>query len=811
MKVVIIGGVAGGASAAARLRRLDEHAQIIIFEKGPDVSFANCGIPYYCGEIIKDKDKLRVQTPEKLKGLLNVDARTLSEVLKINRDEKTVTVLDKRSNQEYTESYDKLIVSPGASPIKPPIEGINDNRIFTVRNLDDGDNIKNYLKEYSAKTAAVIGGGFIGIEMAESLSHLGLSVSIIEMSSQIMNQIDYEIAAQAQNHLREKGVNLYLSDGVKAFNPSEKLQITLNSGKQLDVDLAILSIGVKPEVKLIKECGLEIGARGGIIVNTHLQTSDENIYALGDAIEVKDFITNENTLIPLAGPANKQGRIVAENICGIASEYKATQGSAIVKVFDMALASTGISEKQLIKHNIPYLKSYSQGFSHADYYPEAFPLTIKILFTPEEGKILGAQIIGLESVDKRIDVIASAIKFNKTVNDLVELELSYAPPFGSAKDPVNIAGMVAQNILTGKVKPVYWEDLDKIKENDFILDVRTPLEQAIGSIEGAHNIPLEELRDRINEIPKDKRVISYCTKGLKSYFASRILLQNGFDNVYSLNGGYSIYKQVVLNKQNILTTNTTTTNKPVNVSSSVEIDACGMQCPGPIMKLAESINKLDDNQVIEIKTTDPGFKNDVAAWCKSSNNTLIEIKEENKIIKAFIKKGCENSISNFETQQIASLPKGKTMVVFSNDFDRAMASFIIANGAAAAGNPVTMFFTFWGLNILRKQQSVKVKKGFLDKMFGVMMPQGINKLVLSKLNMGGMGTILMKYVMKSKNVASLQELMEQAQKQGVKFIACQMSMDVMGIKQEELIDNVEIAGVASFINSAENSNVNLFI
>lgn len=804
MKVLIIGGVAGGASTAARLRRLDEKAEIVIFERGNHVSFANCGIPYYCGQVIKDRDKLLVQTPEKLKALLNIDARVQSEVIAINKEEKTVTVLNRVTNTEYNERYDKLVLSPGAYPAKPPIDGIDDKKIFTVRNVDDADYIKNYINNNSSKTAVVIGGGFIGIEMAENLSHIGLDVSIVQVSNQVLTQIDYEIAAQVQNHLRAKGINLYLSDGVKSFNNGDKLQINLNSGKQIEADLAIVSIGVNPETKLAQDAGLEIGKTGGVLVNEQLQTSDENIYALGDAVEVKDFVSGNGVLIPLAGPANRQGRIVAENISGFNSKYTATQGTSILKVFDLTVASTGNSEKALIRNNIPYLKSYTQGFSHADYYPDAFPLTIKLLFSPDNGRILGAQIVGIEGVDKRIDVIASAMRFNGTIYDLVQLELAYAPPFGSAKDPVNIAGMVAENILTGKAKPVYWEDVDKFG-NSFILDVRTAMEKALGSIEGSYNIPLEELRDRLDEIPKDKKVILYCTKGLKSYFASRILLQNGFDQVYSLNGGYSIYKQVVQDKQGVFMMNKVAKIAETISSNIVEIDACGMQCPGPIMKLSENISKINEGEVIEIKTTDPGFKSDVGAWCNSSGNTLIDVREENRMIKARIQKGKANLVGSVSSKN------DKTMVVFSNDLDKALASFIIANGAAATGRQVTMFFTFWGLNILRKVETVKVKKGLLDKMFGLMMPKGAAKLTLSKLNMCGLGTLMMKSVMKTKNVETLQELINNAQSQGVKFIACQMSMDVMGIKPEELIGGVEIGGVASYINAAENSDMNLFI
>jgi len=809
MKVLIIGGVAGGASTAARLRRLDENAEIIIFEKGEHISFANCGLPYYCGEVIKDRQKLLLLTPAQLDAMFNIEARVESEVVKINRESKTITVLDKKSNVEYEESYDKLVVSTGAAPIKPGIQGINDKRIFTLRNVPDADLIKNYIKENNVKNAVVVGGGFIGLEMAENLNHAGIDTSLVEASTQVLAPVDFEIAAQIHNHLRDKGIDLHIFDGVKSFATEGDFSVNLYSGKQIKTDMVILSIGVKPESKIAAEAGLEIGQTGGIKVNEHMQTSDENILAIGDVVEVKDFVSGNNVLIPLAGPANRQGRIAAENICGMKTKYEATQGTSIVKIFDLTVATTGNNEKQLIKNNISYAKTYTPAFTHAEYYPEPFPITIKLLFSPEDGKILGAQVIGLDGVDKRIDVIATALKFGKTISDLASLELSYAPPFGSAKDPVNLAGMIALNILQGKIKPVYWDNINNFTHEYFILDVRAKEEQALGRLTHSYNIPLEELRGRLNEIPTDKKIIVYCNKGKKSYFASRILMQKGFNEVYGLIGGYSIYKQVQEDKNPQVTPKV----KPVVCSvhspekcETVEIDACGMQCPGPIMKLTQSVKELKNNEIVKIRTTDPGFRRDISAWCKSTGNELVELSDENKIITAYIKKSAKQVVKNNESGS-----KEKTLVVFSNELDKALASFVIANGAAATGNPVTMFFTFWGLNILRKQQSPKVSKGLLDKMFGMMMPKGPEQLILSKLHMFGMGTLMMKYVMKSKNVAALNELIDQARENGVRFIACQMSLDVMGIKPEELISGVEIGGVATYINAAENSDLNLFI
>ena len=476
----------------------------------------------------------------------------------------------------------------------------------------------------------------------------------------------------------------------------------------------------------------------------------------------------------------------------------------------MAVGMTGNNERGLIRNNIPYLKTYVHGASHAEYYPEAFPLTIKLLFSPIDGKILGAQAVGMEGIDKRIDVIATAMRFGKTVNDLVELELSYAPPFGSAKDPVNIAGMVAENILNESLKVSDWSEIEELSKDCFVLDVRTQIECSIGKFEGSYNIPLEELRNRINEVPTDKKVVIYCSKGRKSYFASRVLMQNGYENVYSLSGGYLLYKQILLDKTNKPQKAASCKNEKPDVSKSIKIDACGMQCPGPIMKLAETIKNLQDGEVVEIKTTDSGFKMDVVSWCNSTGNECLCVETENKIIKAYIKKGSSVNMNNINNE-IVKNNDGQTIVVFSNDLDKAIASLIIANAAAAAGKQTTMFFTFWGINILRKPHSPKVKKGLIDKMFGMMMPKGPDKLALSKMHMLGMGSEMMKYVMKSKNVPSLTELIQMAQNSGIKIIACTMAMDVMGIKPEELIDGIEFGGAATYIDESSKAGSNLFI
>lgn len=792
MRIIVIGGGAAGASCAARLRRLDEKAEIIILEKTNKVSIANCGLPYYCSDVINDRDKMVVAKPEVFRNLLNIDLRLDSAVTSINREQKTVTV-----NNNYDLNYDKLVLALGASPVKPPIPGINGQNIFTVRTLNDADKIKEFVKNNNIENAVVVGGGFIGLEMAENFVHLELNTSVIELSDQLLAPIDLDMAAFVHNQMRDNSVKLYLNDGVSAF---EEKEIILNSGEKVVYDIAILAIGVKPETSLARDAGLETGSRGGIVVNEFMQTNDENIYAAGDSVEIHDFIDNSQTLIPLAGPANRQGRIIADNILGFSSTYKNTQGTAVVKVFDLTVANTGNNEKLLKSKGVYYKKVHILGSSHATYYPGSFPMFIKLIFA-QDGTIFGAQAIGVEGVEKRIDVIASVMRLGGKVQDLIDSELSYAPPYSSAKDPVNLLGMAADNILKGFVKPVYFDELN----DSYLIDVRKKEEFSIKTIDGAINIPAEQIRENLNLIPKDKKIVLFCNRGFNSYIASRILIQNNFKDVYSLSGGFSFYKEQLKNTKGIVLKNDLSQKKQLETLKTLKIDACGLQCPGPIMKISEEIKKLDDGNVIEILTTDAGFRSDIQSWCQSTGNLLLDITKEDKVIKALIQKGDK-------MQEIkAPISDGQTIVVFSNDFDKVMASFIIANGAAASGKQVTMFFTFWGLNVLRKSQYVKVKKNLIEKMFGFMMPQGAEKLSLSKMNMGGLGTLMMKQVMKHKNVFSLKELIESAKANGVKFIACNMSMDVMGIKPEELIEGVEIGGVAKYISESNNANSNLFI
>ena len=544
-KVLIVGGVAGGASAAARLRRLDEEMEIIIFERGEHISYANCGLPYYVSGIIAERDALLVQTPEGMQKRFGIDVRIYSEVTRIFPEEKVIEIQEV-NGKLYRESYDQLILSPGAAPLRPPIPGIDDVQALVVRNVTDIDLIKRYIDEQQPQTAAVVGGGFIGLEMAENLQARGIDTTIIEMSNQVMAPLDFEMAAILHEHIFNKGVNLILEDGVKSFVKKENTTvITLQSGEQIQTDLTILAIGVKPEIKLAKEAGLTIGDLGGIKVNERLQTSDPNIFAVGDVIEVKHFVTGQAALLPLAGPANKQGRIVADVIAGRNSQYKGTQGTSIAKVFDLAAASTGANEKLLNKSGIPYEVSFTHSSSNAGYYPGSTRLSIKLIFE-RGGRILGAQIVGSQGVDKRIDDIAGVIRRQGTVYDLQELELAYAPPFSSAKDPVNMAGYVAENIINGDFRTIHWHELRKTnKENVCIVDVRTEEERKAKFIPGSLHIPIDDLRSRLSELPQNKDIVVYCEIGLRGYLAYRILTQHGFTQVKNLSGGWVTYYPAV--------------------------------------------------------------------------------------------------------------------------------------------------------------------------------------------------------------------------------------------------------------------------
>ncbi len=818
-KVLIVGGVAGGASCAARLRRLDETAEIILFERGEYISYANCGLPYHVGDVIKQRSSLLLVTPEAMGAKYNIDVRTRQEVIAIDRGVKAVTVKKAETGELYTESYDTLVLATGSSPIKPPIPGIDSQRIMTLWTVPDTDRIRNYIKENKVKSAVVVGGGFIGLEMAENLHHAGLNVTLVEALEQVMAPLDFEMAQLLHEHLVQQGVRLQLGDGVASFEEvAEAVSVTLKSGTKIQADLVILSIGVRPNGELAKAAGLDVNARGGVVVNSGMLTSDPDIYAVGDVIEVQDFIDKRTTMIPLAGPANKQGRIAADNIAGGSETYEGTQGTSVAKVFEMTAASTGQNEKTLMKNGLVKGKDYETLIiaqnSHASYYPGALSINIKLIFSTDGKKIYGAQIVGGDSVDKRIDTIAVAIRLGGTVRDLKNLELAYAPPFSSAKDPANMAGFVAENILSGKAVFASWY-VDVTASDIVALDVREAAEIEAYGLPKYQHIPLGELRQRLGELDRDREIVTFCAIGVRSYNAARILMENGFRNVKVYPGGTRFYQSVHYKESEV----TTMKAAPVDDSGNVEVpqaakvaarmrlDCSGMQCPGPIMKVFDAMKDIKDGETIEVAASDPGFARDIASWARRTGNTLVSNEKQNNEYVALVQKGG----GALKSAQSHADNAGKTIIVFSGDLDKVLASFIIANGAASMGRPVTMFFTFWGLNVLRKNNKVKVDKNFIESMFGTMMPRGASKLKLSKMNMLGMGTAMMKGIMKKKNVSSLEELIKKAQENGVKIVACTMSMDVMGIKEEELIAGIDYAGVGTYLADAEESNVNLFI
>lgn len=815
MKVVIVGGVAGGASAAARLRRLGEEHEILMFERGHYISFANCGLPYHIGGTITERDNLLVQTVEGMHERFNIDIRVRTEITSIDRKAHTVTAREVETGREYTESYDKLLLSPGAEPVRPPIPGIDSERILTLRNMSDMDRIISMLEKTHAQRAVVIGAGFIGMEIAENLHEKGISSAVVEKMDQVLAPVDREIAAQVHQHFKEVGIGLYLGDGVISFeDSSSEVKVNLESGSALKADVVILAIGVRPESSLAKQAGLDVGQRGGIIVNEYMQCSDEDIYAVGDAVQVKHFITSDPTLIPLAWPANRQGRIVADNMTGKnLKTYNGSLGTSILKVFDLTVSATGLNEKALKASGLEYGKDYLvvtvNRNNHAGYYPGAVPFTLKLLFDMK-GKVLGAQGVGYDGVDKRIDVIATAIKAGMDIYDLQELELAYAPPYNSAKDPVNIAGYAAENLLRGFVKNFRWYELeDLLKRDDTVLiDVRTSDENELGVIPESVNIPVDDLRKKLSTLDASKTYLVYCQVGQRGYVAARILADAGF-KVMNLDGGYKLWQPLFLPQDNRIELKAVKNAEKTQERDmrSIELNACGLQCPGPIIKTKKAMDGLSSGDVLLVKATDPGFKKDIRVWAEKTGNSVISVESKGGEIEATLQKGTA-PLQNTD----GGSPKNiQTIVVFSGDLDKAIASMIIANGALAMGKEVSIFFTFWGLNILRKSEKVKVKKSLIERMFGMMMPRGTGELTLSKMHMAGMGTGMMKSIMKKKNVDSLDSLMSSFLENGGKAIACTMSMDVMGIKKEELIDGIEYGGVATYLGDAQDAYSNLFI
>lgn len=836
MKIVVVGGVAAGASLAARARRLDERAEIVVLERGHHVSFANCGLPYHVGEVIADRSRLLLQTPESLRESLDIDVRVGNEVLSIDRKKRTVTVRDLASGREYSESYDALALCAGAEPIRPPLPGIDLPGIHVLRRIGDMDVIKAELDvalDVAARPSdvhcVVIGAGYIGLEMAENLKARGATVDIVEMADQILPPLDHEISVPVERHLRSRGVGLHLSTAAAAFTQREGggLNVELKNSTVLGADLVILSAGVRPSTQLAAQAGLELGTHGGIAVDTHMRTSDPHIWAAGDSVETPNTVLPGSGLAPLAGPANRQARVAAENICGRTTEYRSTQGTSVVKVFDMVAGGTGATERQLAAAAIDYRAVHVHPSGHAGYYPGTAMMHMKLLFSPDTGRILGGQVAGFDGVDKRLDVLATALRAELTVWDLEELELAYAPPFGSAKDPVNMAGFVASNVLLGDLVLWYAQDYPHATDGARIIDVRTPEEFSVWHIPGAENVPLGTIRDASEPWNRDEPLRLYCSVGFRSYLAYRALVQRGFTAVATLSGGSETFRAwhelapdtaeptpaVTAYAEGIETIAAVTERNLIARGSgiSVDLDCSGLACPGPIMKLADTMKTLGAGDEIVVHVSDPGFALDGPAWAKRNGHELLGITPEGPGYVATMRKGGAVTRVAGSAVTVAPVTPKLSFVVFDGDLDKLIAAFIIANGALAMGEEVSMFFTFWGLNALRRSDPPKRERSALDAMFGAMMPRGADKLTLSQMNMMGAGTAMIKGVMKKNGVHSLPELIASAQAGGARIIGCTMTMDLLGIAESDLIDGVELGGVATFLGEAAESTTTLFI
>ncbi|MBU0928380.1 MAG: FAD-dependent oxidoreductase [Spirochaetes bacterium] len=833
-RYIVIGGVAGGASTAARLRRLDERAEIILVERGDYISYANCGLPYYAGGVISERERLFVMTPEGFKSRLAVDVRTGTEAVAIDTASKSVTLLDVRTGAKKVERYDALVLSPGAEPLRPPIPGIGSEGIYTLRSVPDVDAIKKRVDEGRPERAVIVGGGFIGLEMAENLHERGVFVTVVEAQDQVMNVLDPEMAAMVHQQLKGKNVELYLSDGVSSFERrGSRIVVKLASGAELPSDIVILSIGVRPDTKIAREAGIALAPNGGILVDERMRTSAPDVYALGDAASFMNPVLNKPLGVPLAGPANKQARVVADAIVGRPGRaWKGAIGTSIAKVFDIVASSTGLSEKTLAAAGVPVCSVVTHGSSHAGYYPGAATLAVKTVFDPESGRLYGAQVVGYDGVDKRIDVLAEAVRRGASVVDLAEFEHAYAPPFSSAKDPVNIAGMAAENALQGLTRPVPWSAAkDMAAAGAFLLDTRTAEEFALGTIPGAVNIPVDSVRARLSEIPRDRAVLVFCAAGLRGYLAERVLRQNGWTDLGNLSGGYKtwelasarqshtgVYKPGMAGIQagrgeaasSLTETYGEGSGLPEHLARAsdvtVRVDACGLQCPGPVMRLKAETDRLPQGGRVILSASDPGFARDARAWSNMTGNRLVSLEESGGVITAVVEKG-----TGAKPASSGGALDGATFVVFSDDLDKALASLVLANGAASAGKKPTMFFTFWGLSVIKRKRKPRVAKDLMGRVFSWMLPGHMGELSLSKMNFGGAGALMMKGRMKAKKVDQLEAMMEQALRAGVRLVACQMSMDIMGVAREELIDGVEIGGVATYMEAASGSNVNLFI
>lgn len=806
---IIVGGVAGGASAATRLRRLDESAQITIYEAGPYVSFANCGLPYYVGGTIKDREQLLVSSVTALKQDFNLDVHVNHRVTAIDPTHKTVTVHNAEGT--FTASYDKLILSTGARPLVPNFTGMAEaENIFTVRTVPDVDAITAYLNAHPVKQATVVGGGFIGLEMVENLAKRGIAVTLIEASKQVLPPLDWEMVQPVHEHLALNRVKLRLNAKVTGF-ANQGHTVQLADETSVATDLVILAIGIRPNAELAQTAGIATDDRGFITVSADFATNVPDVYAIGDVISVEDAVLHTRHSVALAGPANRQGRYLADHLCGISRQNPPVSGSSVAKIFALTAASTGANERQLKQAGIAYQAIHLHPSSSASYYPGAAPIALKVLFGAD-GTILGAQAVGTNKVAQRIDTIATAMRFNAKVSELADIEVCYAPPYASAKDPVNFAGYIADDLQRGLVKTVQWSEVDALIANGaHLLDVREDDELlAEPALPHALHIPRSQLRERLGELPTDGPIYCYCAVGLRGYNVARVLMQQGFD-AYNIDGGLKTY-----NNAHYQVTGDTSDPMPApseqpqaaTAAHTLTLDACGLQCPGPIVKVKAQMATMAPGDQVTVTASDFGFHKDIEAWAKATGNQVVNNAIEGDKVIATVQKGLAQP--QVTTTTGGSVQRGTTLVVFDGDYDKAIASLIIAQGAAAMGQPVTMFFTFWGLSVIKKP-GVKLHKTGLAKAFDMVLPNSATKLPLSKMNFLGAGRAMIKNLMHTNNVDQLEVMLAKAQAAGVKMVACTMSMGLMGVEADELIDGVELGGVAAYLGDAQDRSTNLFI
>ena len=832
MKIVVVGGVAAGMSCAARARRLDEHAEIIVFERAHHVSFANCGLPYHIGDVISDRDRLLLQTPASLHESLALDVRTGHEVVGLDAEAKTVTVRILDTGEEFTESYDAAALCPGAAPFVPPLPGVDHPDIHVLRRIGDMDAIKALVDGGDGKPpathAVVIGAGYIGLEVAENFHHRGVETVIVEMADQIIPPLDRELTTQMEAYVRSHGVGLQLGTQAAAFGETAdgRLRVELTNNEFIETDVVVLAAGVRPSTDLAAAAGVELGPRGGIKVDGHMRTNLPDVYAAGDAVEVEHMILPGPYLVPLAGPANRQGRVAAENICGRDTTFGQVQGTSIVKMFDMVAGGTGANQKQLTAAGIPFERVQVHPSGHAGYYPGTAKMHLKVLFDPDDGRLLGAGCVGFDGVDKRIDVLATAIRAGMTIYDLQELELAYAPPFGSAKDPVNMAGFVGSNLLKGDVHLWYPSEYPGATEGARIIDVRGPEEFGVWHLPGAENVPLPTIREACGTWDTGVPLRVYCAVGFRSYLAYRALVQRGFSDVRMLSGGMNTFRsyhdvpleesvdsyEPVVNYAEAVTGANTgrAPGSSVTVAATgvhVDLDCTGLACPGPIMKLSERIDEMNPGDEVLVHVSDPGFRLDAPAWAATNGHELLDIVPEGPGYAATFRKG--GGVG--DGGAAARIRDKKTIVVFSGDFDRVLAAFILANGAVSMGDEVSLFFTFWGLNALRREDPPARERSAMERAFATMMPSGPESMPLSTMNMLGGGPAMIKRIMKDHNVPSLSELIASAQAGGVRLVACTMTMELLGISADDLIDGVELCGVAMMYGESNESNGQFFI